>query len=70
MKGIKGVSGRLINQRRGGQGQVWQDESYDRIVRDWKEFQEKLVYILENPVRAGLARAPEEYPASYRSQDL
>jgi REP element-mobilizing transposase RayT len=70
MKGIKGVSARLINQQRGSQWQVWQDESYDSIVRDWKEFEEKLVYILENPVRAGLVRAPEEYPASYRSRDL
>jgi REP element-mobilizing transposase RayT len=59
MKGIKGVSARLLNQRRGTRGQVWQDESWDRIVRDAAELEEKLLYMAANPVRAGLV-APDE----------
>lgn len=70
MKGIKGVSSRLVNQHRGTTGQIWQDESWDRIVRDGEEFQEKLIYIVENPVRAGLVKVPEEYLSLYRSTDL
>ncbi|MBI4964717.1 MAG: transposase [Desulfomonile tiedjei] len=32
-------------------GAVWQDEYFDRIVRDQKELMEKLNYILDNPAR-------------------
>jgi len=55
MKGIKGVTARKINQARGSRGSLWQDESFDRIIRDEQEFGEKLEYILLNPVKAGLA---------------
>jgi REP element-mobilizing transposase RayT len=67
MKGIKGVSARLINQSRGSSGAVWQDESQDRIIRDEKEGIEKARYILENPVRAGLVSKATDYPYFYRS---
>ena len=30
-------------------GRVWQDEYFDRIVRDDQEFVQKLEYIVENP---------------------
>ena len=43
MRGVKGVSARLVNQRRGSRGQVWQDEWFDRIIRDDEEVHEKLV---------------------------
>jgi len=38
MKGIKGVSARKINQLLRRRGSLWQDESFDRIMRA-KEFQ-------------------------------
>jgi hypothetical protein len=42
----------------------WQDESYDRLVRDTEEFYRTMQYIERNPVRAGLVSAPELYPWS------
>jgi REP element-mobilizing transposase RayT len=42
----------------------WQDESYDRLVRDVAEFDRIALYIEMNPVRGGLAATPEEYPWS------
>jgi putative transposase len=54
MKGTKGVSAYLVNKHRGARGSLWQDESWDRIVRDEHEFDEKLNYMLNNPVAAGL----------------
>ena len=39
----------------------WQDESYDRLVRDEAEFQRISDYIEMNPVRCGLVAAPEEF---------
>ena len=61
MKGLKGVSARSINQHRGHTGTIWQDESWDRSIRDEREFLSVLQYLAENPVRAGLCREPEEY---------
>lgn len=42
----------------------WQDESYDRLVRNEAEFDRIALYIEMNPVRAGLAATPEDFPWS------
>ena len=42
----------------------WQDESYDRLVRNDTEFDGIVHYIERNPVTAGLAATPEEFPWS------
>jgi len=60
MKGIKGSSARNINKMLGRRGQLWQDESFDRIMRAG-EFQNKLEYIVANPINAGLAAGPGQY---------
>ena len=39
----------------------WQEESYDRLVRNNDEFNRILNYIEENPVRAGLVRERQSY---------
>ena len=70
MKGIKGVSARLLNQLRDTQGTVWQDESWDRIVRDAEEFQEKLQYMANNPVKSGLVQEGEKYAAWFLESEL
>lgn len=69
MKGIKGVSARLINQHRQQTGNVWQDESWDRIMRDQAEFEEKLNYMANNPVKAGLVKHIDEYQAFFAAAD-
>jgi len=60
MKGIKGASARNINEFLGRRGRLWQDESFDRIMRSG-EFQNKLEYIVANPITAGLSNRPGEY---------
>ena len=60
MKGIKGVSARNINKLLGRRGSLWQDESFDRIMRA-EEFELKRNYIMANPIDAGLCKRPEEY---------
>jgi putative transposase len=59
---IKGFSAREINKIRGTKGSLWQDERFDRIVRDNNEYLEKWNYIRNNPVKVGLCQLPEEYP--------
>ena len=40
---------------------VWLDENYDRIIRDNKEFQEKMNYIINNPAKANLIETEKNY---------
>jgi putative transposase len=66
---IKRFSARKINQPRGDKGSFWQDESYDRIVRDEAEFLEKWQYIRNNPLKAELVLYPEDYPWLYEKTE-
>jgi valyl-tRNA synthetase len=50
---IKSFSAHEINKAEGSAGPVWQDESFDRIIRP-DEVIETLAYVLGNPVAAGL----------------
>jgi REP element-mobilizing transposase RayT len=52
---IKGVAARNINAVSGLSGQLWQDESFDRIVRDEEHLWRVIQYIGANPRKAGLA---------------
>ena len=70
MKGIKGVSARKINEILGATGSVWQDENYDHIVRDEQEFDQKLQYMLLNPVKAGLVKEAEQYQFFVRDRSV
>jgi len=60
-KAIKSTSAHLINRRLGRRGRVWQEESFDRVLRVSEKLDEKIAYILDNPVRDGLVNLPEEY---------
>lgn len=62
MQGIKSVTSHRINKRRGRKGPLWQDESYDRTIRDEDEFNNKLKYICDNAAKSGLAGDGFEYP--------
>ena len=59
---IKSFSAHEIAKRSEIRGAVWQHESYDRIVRDDAEFEEKWTYICNNAVMKKLAREPGQYP--------
>ena len=61
MQAIKGTSAHRINKYLGRKGRVWQDESFDRAMREVENVRGKIEYILGNPVRAGLVRNPLEY---------
>ncbi|MDA2913233.1 transposase [Acidobacteriia bacterium AH_259_A11_L15] len=65
MKGIKGTTARELNRRRGTKGKIWQEESFDRIVRSLAELQQKLDYMYGNPVKLGLAKDTDSYLGWY-----
>jgi REP element-mobilizing transposase RayT len=58
---LKGFSAKRINKVFNLSGAFWQSESFDRIVRDEKEWLEKYNYILNNPVKRGLVEKPNDY---------
>jgi REP element-mobilizing transposase RayT len=65
MHSLKRFTARKVNQILGLTGQqFWQDESYDRLVRDESEFQRIVEYIEKDPVKAGLATTPGAFPWS------
>jgi REP element-mobilizing transposase RayT len=61
MKLIKGVSARSINKFMDTKGPVWQEESFDHVLRSHESLLQKAKYIRQNPVRRGLVENPEEY---------
>lgn len=65
IRSVKTYSARIINAQRGAQGTFWQDERYDRIIRDEAELLQKWQYLRNNPVEWGLASTPENYPWLY-----
>jgi putative transposase len=54
VQGWKTFSALAINRRRGIRQRIWQDESFDRIIRDEEHLWRALQYIGSNPHRAGL----------------
>ena len=65
MQSLKRFTGREGNRMLALTGQpFWQGESYDRLVRNDTEFDRIVGYIERNPVSAGLAPTPEEFPWS------
>ena len=62
LRSLKGITAKRANQILGLTGRAfWQEESYDHVVRNGKEFRRICGYIEENPVRAGLAGEAGEY---------
>ncbi len=59
--GIKGASAHSINKALQRSGRVWQDESFDHVVRCAEKLDKKIRYVRENPVRKGLVERPEDY---------
>jgi REP element-mobilizing transposase RayT len=65
MRWLKGRTGRKANRILGRTGApFWQDESFDHWVRSDQELCELIEYVGQNPVKAGLVLAAEQWPWS------
>jgi REP element-mobilizing transposase RayT len=56
----KSFTAHALQQKHGRHESIWQEESFDRIVRNEHELYEKMVYILNNPRKRW--SDSEEYP--------
>lgn len=48
----------------------WEEESYDHVVRDEKEFYRILNYTLRNPVKAGFVKEWQNWPYTFCKPEL
>ncbi|WP_194722828.1 hypothetical protein [Noviherbaspirillum malthae] len=51
MHSWKSFTANRLQREHGRVGAVWQQESFDRIVRDEAEWLEKIQYIMNNPLK-------------------
>jgi len=58
---FKGATVHQINKLLAKSGPLWEEESFDHVLRSDESLKEKCEYIRQNPVVAGLVRVPEEY---------
>ena len=61
MRTLKSTTAHLINKTLGRHGRVWQDESFDHVLRSDESLEAKVGYIIANPIRAGLVKTADEY---------
>jgi REP element-mobilizing transposase RayT len=65
MHSIKSYTAHEINKKINRKGKFWQDENYDKVIRNEKEFIEKIEYIANNPIKAGLSKSYTDYKWLY-----
>lgn len=57
----KSWTAKEINRRCGTRGTVWQKDYFDRFIRDEQHYKATVDYIENNPVKAGLVAAAEDW---------
>jgi REP element-mobilizing transposase RayT len=67
---LKSATAHRINKLLGISGPVWEEESFDHVLRSDESLKEKAEYIRQNPVRAGLVQRPEKYRWLWVNPDL
>lgn len=67
---MKSATAHRINKVFNLSGPVWEEESFDHVLRSDESLKEKCEYIRQNPVRRGLVRRAEEYPWLWVNPDL
>ena len=61
MHAIKSSAAHKVNQLLKRRGKVWQAESCDHVVRSSESLDQKVEYLLDNPVRRGLVQKRWDY---------
>ncbi len=64
VQGWKSFTAKAINRHLGNSGKLWQEDYYDRYIRDDAHLAAIIAYIHNNPVKAGLTTTAEDWPYS------
>jgi putative transposase len=63
-KWVKALRGDLsgLLRKAEGEGTHWEKDFFDHVMRSQESFREKMEYVRQNPVRAGLVKRAEDWP--------
>lgn len=61
LQALKSSSAHTLNKLLHRTGPVWDEESFDHVLRSDESWRQKREYIRQNPVKAGLVSRPEDY---------
>jgi REP element-mobilizing transposase RayT len=64
LKAHKGSTAHEANKLLHRDGQFWMEEYFDRYIRNADHFRNTVMYIEENPVKAGLCQQASDWPFS------
>lgn len=70
LKQVNGSYGIYYRRKHGGKGYVFQNRFKSTLIQDDSYLRLAILYLLQNPVRAGLAAKCEEYPWSSAGEYL
>jgi REP element-mobilizing transposase RayT len=59
---LKSITAHQINKLLHRSGPVWEEESFDHVLRSDETLKQKVEYLRQNPARRSLVRIPENYP--------
>lgn len=65
LKSVKQFTAMRANRLLDRTGKFWHRESYDRVIRNDRELRNRILYTLNNPVKAGLVESWEDWPHTY-----
>ena len=61
VKALRGDLSKILRENE-GEGTHWEKDFCDHVLRSEESYQEKIEYVRQNPVRAGLVTRPEDWP--------
>jgi putative transposase len=70
LQSMKWYTALKANKILGRSGPFWQQESYDHVVRDGKELERILYYVINNPVKACLVKDWRDWKWTYLKKGL
>ncbi len=70
LQDMKKYTARECNKALNGSGAFWQHESYDHVIRNSESLRRIVNYVLNNPVKAGLADKQEDWKFNYYNSNF
>ena len=77
LKNFKSFTGRQANELLYGKAKkgerhpsFWQHESYEHLIRDRRDFNNQVRYVVNNPVKAGLVKHWEDWEFTYLRKEF
>ncbi len=61
---VKLFSARRINENENRTGQLWEHESFETTIRNYRHFFNVMNYTIQNPVSAGIIKDWKEWPGT------